>query len=304
MIVLYSTNEAVVSGVHEACVQAGMDFLPGSDFSATELGAFGDRIRVLIVDLTCAMLSTDKVLAELDVLDPAGIPPVLYLLSSPRDLEHITDGGSIANLDYSFLPVDPAQLSARLEVLQTLGQRRRRSMETAISDRLTGLYNRKYFMRRLDEEMYRTSRYKHEVGVVLTDVDFEMSDTPLTEATAGDLMPQIANFFRDRLRRTDILARYKWSQFSILLPEICNEDCAALATDIRQKLTDGDWTSQGRRVIVHPTVSWLMFPVEHLSTSIEVMSALEDCIVLGHGSPTHVVSYAAQVNELLRTVPE
>lgn len=298
MIALYSTNETVVNGVHAACELAGMEFHPGTEFSVTELRSIKNRIRVLVIDLTCAMLSTDKVLDTIEQLDPASIPPVLYLLSNPRDLEHITDSGSIINLDYSFLPIDPMQLSARIKVLHTLGQRRRRSLETAISDRLTGLYNRKYFMRRLDEEMYRTTRYKHEVGVLLTDIDFEIPDSPLTERTSSDLMPQIAAFFRERLRRTDIVARYKWSQIGMVLPEICAADCEALATDIHQKLSIGKWTSEGRSVIVHPTVSWLMFPIEQLGSSIEVMSALEDCLLIGHGTKCPVISYKAQVGSL------
>jgi diguanylate cyclase (GGDEF)-like protein len=301
MIVLYSTNETVVNGVHAACETAGMEFQPGVDFSAEELSTLKHRMRVLVIDLTCAMLSTDKVLDVMEKLDSASIPPVLYLLSSPRDLEHITDSGSIVNLDYSFLPVDSAQLAARLEVLHTLGQRRRRSLETAISDRLTGLYNRKYFMRRLDEEMYRTTRYKHAVGVLLTDIDFEIPKGQLNESTSINLLPQIATFFKERLRRTDIVARYKWSQIGMVLPEICAADCEALASDIHQKLEVGHWNSEGHRVLVHPIVSWLMFPVEKLGSSIEVMSALEDCILFGHGNRLSVISYEAQLSSLAKS---
>src|SRR5690606_5321181 len=196
----------------------------------------------------------------------------------------------------------PEQLSPRLQVLHTLGLRRQRSMDTVISDRLTGLYNRKHFLRRLDEAMYRTTRYNNDVGVLLVDIDFEIPGGKLSEATANDLLPQVADFFRDRLRRSDIIARYKWSQIAILLPEINSDDCESLAKDIHRKLQSHNWKSEGHKVAVNPTVSWLLFPVENLSSSIDVMTGLEDCIMHGRGEKRHVISYMDDAGVSIRSI--
>ncbi|MCB1217629.1 diguanylate cyclase [bacterium] len=302
MILVFSTNEEVVNGIHGACEQALLEFEAAREFTAEALREKISRLQVLVLDLTCATLSTDRVLSVLDEFEQAEIPPVLYLLSGPADLEHITDSGSIANLDYAFLPVDPAQIGQRMQVLHTLGQRRRLTMETAISDRLTGLYNRKYFLRRLDEEMYRTSRYNNDVGTLLVDIDFEIPGGQLTETTATQLLPQIANFFQDRLRRSDIVSRFKWSQMAMLLPEIGAQDCEALAMDIHQKLHSTEWLCDGQQVVVQPTVAWLLFPVENLNTSIDVMTGLEDAVQHGRRNQRGVISYVEDAGVLLKSI--
>src|SRR5690606_8307882 len=160
------------NGVHAACESGGLEFERGRDLTRSAIEQAVSRLQALVIDLTCATMSCERVLNVVAGMDSADVPPVLDLRSRPRDLDHITEDGSIANVDSAFLPVDPAQIAPRLQVLHTLGQRRRRSMETAITDRLTGLYNRKYFLRRLDEEMYRTTRYNNDVGVLLVDIDF------------------------------------------------------------------------------------------------------------------------------------
>ncbi|MCB1186830.1 GGDEF domain-containing protein [bacterium] len=302
MILVFSNNDDVVNGVHAACESGGLEFEWGHDLTRGAMEQVLSRLQVLVIDLTCATMSCERVLGVLDGMDSADIPPVLYLLSSPSDLDHITEDGSIVNVDYAFLPVDPAQIAPRLQVLYTLGQRRRRSMETAITDRLTGLYNRKYFLRRLDEEMYRTTRYNNDVGVLLVDIDFEIPGGQLTENTASDLLPQIAEFFQDRLRRSDIVARYKWSQVALLLPEIGAQDCEALAMDIHQKLHSHHWGSGNQEIIVQPTVSWLLFPVENLGSSIEVMSALEDSVMHGRSRQRGVISYVEDAGVMLRSI--
>ena len=287
MIRAYTTNEEHTATLTAASQLKGYTLDTQGKLDAEELARMHGDCDVLVFDLTCASLSVDNVISVLDSLQTENLPPVLYFLSSPADIESITTAGSIINQDYTFVPVDAKGLSARLEVLTILGARRKLTLESAITDRLTGLYNRKYFLRRLEEELYRSARYGYHVGVILATVDFDMQPSELTEDTATDAIKTISQFFYGRLRKTDIVARYKWDDFAVLLPDIAAEDSLAVAKDIKAKLELLPVESSGKAVKLKVSLGRMSFPAGELGTAIEVISALEDCVFKAKTEPGH-----------------
>jgi diguanylate cyclase (GGDEF)-like protein len=278
MIRAYTTNEDHAAALAAAAQLKGYTLDPKAKLDAVELAKKHAECDVLVFDLTCASLSVDNVISVLDSLNTENLPPVLYFLASPADIELITTAGSIINQDYTFVPVDAKGLAARLEVLTILGARRKLTLESAITDRLTGLYNRKYFLRRLEEELYRSARYDYRVGVLLATVDFDTPNHALTEDSATDAIKAISRFFTGRLRKTDIVARYKWDDFAVLLPDIALEDSLAVAKDIRAKLEALPVKSSGTDLKLKVSLGHLSFPAGELGTAVEVISALEDCV--------------------------
>jgi diguanylate cyclase (GGDEF)-like protein len=276
MIRAYTTNPEHGRAISDAAASRNLTV---EVMGSLEVGSLQDRcedITVLIFDLTGAAFSAEKVTAVLEGMDPDKAPPVLYLLSTPADIEYIAHSGTIINQDYSFVPVVPENLAARLDVLTLLGARRKRTLESAITDRLTGLYNRKYFLRRLEEELYRSARYGYSVGIVLAEVDFKATDGKLTEDTSTTVLAEISEFLRDRLRRTDIAARFKWSEFAVLLPDISAEDSLAVATDLKAKVEALSISANGAAIELSLSVGHVSFPAEGLGTAIEVVQAVED----------------------------
>jgi diguanylate cyclase (GGDEF)-like protein len=277
MIRAYTTNPENSSAIQSAAASRDYAVQVSGALDASDLQQNLDDISVLIFDLTGAAFSAERVASVLDSLDSEKLPPVLYLLASPADIEFIAHGGSIINQDYSFVPLVPDNLAARLDVLTLLGARRRRTLESAITDRLTGLYNRKYFLRRLEEELYRSARYSYAVGLVLGEVDFKAEQGNVGEETATQVISVIGEFLRDRLRRTDISARFKWSEFAILLPDIAMEDSLAVAQDLKRKVESLNVESGGAKLLLSLSVGHVSFPAEGLNTAIDVVQTLEDC---------------------------
>lgn len=276
----YTTNPSHRSAIEQACSDKGYELLVCSRLDSPELEAAYAGTSVLVFDLTGAAFSTDAVIGVLDTLDGDRLPPVLYLLASPADIEIVASAGNIVNQDYTFVPLAADSLASRLEVLMLLGSRRRMTMESAITDRLTGLYNRKYFLRRLEEELYRCARYGYTLGVVMADVDFSRSSGEgLSEEMGTHIIREIAEFFRGRLRKTDIVARFKWSDFGMLLPELERDDLDAVARDLRAKIEGMDIRFNGESMRLKLAVGQLAFPTEGVTTALDVVDALEDCVM-------------------------
>ncbi|MBE3096048.1 MAG: diguanylate cyclase [Planctomycetes bacterium] len=104
----------------------------------------------------------------------------------------------------------------------------------AIKDPLTGLFNRTFLEDVLQRELYRAGRKQAEIGVIMADVDHFKKFNDLHGHAAGDLvLVELANFFRWRMRKSDIVCRYGGEEFALILPESSIADTAERANQLR-----------------------------------------------------------------------
>lgn len=104
----------------------------------------------------------------------------------------------------------------------------------AMTDHLTSLYNRRYFMQRGAEEFKRSRRTNHPLSLLMLDIDHfkRVNDTHGHEA--GDMtLQQVAAALKSSLRETDILGRMGGEEFAVLLPNTLSKEAALLAERIR-----------------------------------------------------------------------
>ena len=124
--------------------------------------------------------------------------------------------------------------------LERLVERRTRELEMlATTDELTGIANRRFFLRRLVEEMKRCGRYHDSLAVILLDVDYfkQVNDTHGHEA--GDrVLNAIAQILQAGIRETDLVARYGGEEFTVLLIAADEGKVRAKAEQIRQAVQE------------------------------------------------------------------
>jgi diguanylate cyclase (GGDEF)-like protein len=109
----------------------------------------------------------------------------------------------------------------------------------AITDPLTGLYNRRYFMEQLEFELQRGQRSgAHEFAVLLLDIDHFKHYNDTNGHTAGDeLLQQFAILLEQNLRGTDIVARYGGEEFIVLLYDTGVQKGVVTAMKLQQLLS-------------------------------------------------------------------
>lgn len=88
-----------------------------------------------------------------------------------------------------------------------------------ITDPLTGIYNRRYFDIRIDEEMNRCIRYGTIFSLSLIDIDHfkEVNDT-YGHQVGDSVLKEVVMLIRNNSRETDIVARYGGEEFAIIYP--------------------------------------------------------------------------------------
>ena len=109
----------------------------------------------------------------------------------------------------------------------------------AITDSLTGLYNRRYFYMILDNEIERAKRYQVSLSLMMLDIDhFKRVNDQLGHLAGDEVLASFADVCRSKLRQTDIMFRYGGEEFMILLPESNKEDTMNAAERIRSAIEE------------------------------------------------------------------
>jgi diguanylate cyclase (GGDEF)-like protein/PAS domain S-box-containing protein len=87
-------------------------------------------------------------------------------------------------------------------------------------DFLTGLFNRRYFEQELSREVERARRYSTPGAVLLIDLDnFKDLNDAFGHIAGDDVLKEIAELLKHRIRQTDTLARIGGDEFGVLLPQ-------------------------------------------------------------------------------------
>jgi len=90
--------------------------------------------------------------------------------------------------------------------------------ELAITDPLTGLYNRRHFEEILRAEVGRIQRYTGHCSLAMIDLDFFKNYNDTLGHLAGDaLLRELAALLRGHLRVSDVLARYGGEEFGLIM---------------------------------------------------------------------------------------
>lgn len=98
-------------------------------------------------------------------------------------------------------------------------------------DRATGLFNYRYFKKRLAEEINRAKRFRRSFSLILINIDNAEPDDIVT-------LRRLAALVEEKIRHIDPLARYGENQFILILPETTKSGAIKAAEKIRAHIME------------------------------------------------------------------
>ena len=124
-------------------------------------------------------------------------------------------------------------------LIRKLAEARRQIEQIAITDHLTGLYNRRHLLSRFHEEFEKVRRLDTELCCIMADIDHFKSVNDRFGHLAGDeVLKTVARLIRSTVRTYDIVGRYGGEEFLIILPETDRENARNLAERMRLLLKE------------------------------------------------------------------
>ncbi len=125
-------------------------------------------------------------------------------------------------------------LSGILGVTLTNAYLRNVIKQQAITDGLTGIYNRRSFNESLAKEFERAKRYQETLTLIIIDLDFLKKINDTYGHKVGDAaIKGIGTVLKTNSRTNDFCARYGGEEFCVLLPNTDTEMAAQIAQRIR-----------------------------------------------------------------------
>jgi diguanylate cyclase (GGDEF)-like protein len=114
----------------------------------------------------------------------------------------------------------------------------REIQQLAITDSLTGLYNRRHFFELGRREIARARRYHRELAMLMLDIDHFKYVNDTYGHAAGDLVLRtVATRCRESLREIDLIGRYGGEEFVFLLPETSLDGGRFVAEQLKQRVS-------------------------------------------------------------------
>ena len=102
-------------------------------------------------------------------------------------------------------------------------------------DTLSGLYNRRFMNKKIEEEISKYKRYKIPFSVLLIDVDFFKKINDTYGHDKGDfVIKRISNLLKQNIRDSDICARWGGEEFLILVPNNNLDGALILANNLKE----------------------------------------------------------------------
>ncbi len=168
-------------------------------------------------------------------LSAAGFALALPLQQSGKVEGLLLLGPKVSGTDFSSSELQMLSLLGNMASVALSNSRLYLELEaSAITDALTGLYNRRYFDRRLVEEMARARRLDLPLSLVLVDIDhFKRYNDELGHPAGDALLQTLAGIFKATSRETDIWARYGGEEFAAILPAVPREGSRVFAERVR-----------------------------------------------------------------------
>ncbi|MBA3519400.1 MAG: PleD family two-component system response regulator [Rhizobiales bacterium] len=183
-------------------------------------------LDLLIISLTLKAGDGLRLCSQIKAIDRVRQTPVL-LITDADETPRLMRALEIGVNDYIIRPIDMNELRARVrtQLRRKLYADRLRDMvssvvELAVTDPLTGLYNRRYLDAHLKSAVARATATDKPVCVLLFDIDHFKGINDGYGHDAGD---DVLRDFSDRLRRgvrgIDLVARYGGEEFVLVMPE-------------------------------------------------------------------------------------
>jgi diguanylate cyclase (GGDEF)-like protein len=122
---------------------------------------------------------------------------------------------------------------------RTLTRLHRRVAEQAVTDPLTGLWNRRHMAETLEREVIRAGRFGHPISLIILDVDDFKKINDGEGHLQGDLvLEQVAGVVREGTRSIDVAARYGGDELAVILVETDREGALILGERLADRMRE------------------------------------------------------------------
>ena len=207
--------------------------------------ALGEEFDLVIVSLTLLNEDGLRLCSQLRSHERTRQVPILLMIDE-GDLQRVAKGLELGANDYVIKPIDRNELQARVrtQVRRKRYQDRLRanyeqSLSLALTDSLTGVFNRRYVSAHLPRLLDRAADSNKPVSILMFDIDhFKRVNDTFGHDVGDEVLREVAIRSARNLRNFDLVARLGGEEFVVIMPDTDGESALMVAERLRQRIGD------------------------------------------------------------------
>lgn len=128
--------------------------------------------------------------------------------------------------------------------------------EEAITDALTGLYNRRYFFEKAREAAHKAIKHHSPISIFIFDIDHFKKYNDMHGHPEGDyLLKELSRILKENSREGDVTARYGGEEFIVLMPDTDKEGAVVYGEKIRKVIESYPFRHREKQPLGYLSVS-------------------------------------------------
>lgn len=247
-----------------------------------------DSFDLIIISLNLENEDGLRLCSHLRSNEKTRSTPIL-MIGSEDDLPRIAHGLEVGAHDYIMRPIDKNELMARI---RTQVRRKRfqeglrtsfeLSLNMALTDTLTGLYNRRYFEVHLTKILEKNAQEQKTIGILYLDIDFFKAINDTHGHNVGDEVLKIfGKRITDNLRSFDLVARLGGEEFVAVLPDTDEKTAHTIAERLRRSIMDAPFkTSHAEPLDITTSIGGVLIKPESGNTITQVLERADNQLYL------------------------
>ena len=253
----------------QALEDGGYEVATASDGKEAIIKASSESPDVILLDIQMPEMDGYEVCRRLKNDEETKNIPVIFLTANTGE-QSVVKGLDLGAYDYVTKPFNEAELLARINVMVRIRSAEKKVEEIALTDNLTGLYNRRFLDKRFEEEISRAKRNVTPLSCFLLDIDFFKKINDTYGHDFGDfVLKEIADVLKNNLRGYDGIVRFGGEEFIVILPGVDADGAKKAAEKIRGKIESHDFTRNDTTHKVTISIGVFSCPSTDMNESID-----------------------------------
>ncbi|WP_169568623.1 PleD family two-component system response regulator [Sneathiella limimaris] len=233
-----------------------------SNMDEAQVLARGGDFDLAVVSLGSTSFDPLRLCSRIRTFEETRQLPILTLVDE-ADSDKLVKGLELGVNDYVMRPIDKNELivRTRTQVLRKQYQDRlrhnyHRSMELAVTDSLTGLYNRRYMTNHLETLQGSAQADYKPVSLLILDIDYFKKVNDTHGHDVGDeVLKQFAGRMIKSVRGIDLACRYGGEEFVVVMPDTDLAVALGVAERLRKEVGDSPFHIPGVNLTLDITCS-------------------------------------------------
>ncbi|MHA6692344.1 PleD family two-component system response regulator [Devosia sp. A449] len=205
----------------------------------------GGHYELALISMALADFDALRVCSQIRTLEHSRNLPII-LMADEGDKPQVVRALDLGINDYISRPVERNELAARvrtqirrhrygLELRQSVSN----TMALAVTDDMTGLYNRRYFDRHLGVMLGKAQSQDRDMALMILDIDHFKAVNDTYGHDIGDaVLREFAVRLKRNIRGVDLACRFGGEEFVVLMPDTDYQQAELVAERVRQSIAE------------------------------------------------------------------